>query len=188
MATKSKPLDREQILSVVGQEALVATVLGRSYKDTLTGMSGIAVSRTNFLHSCVRVGIQLPAKLGPKDTNEYPDTLFLDEKQLVPVESKTVIPYTESPDTCKLGDTYEDTITGFTGVAVSVTKFLYAAERTALQPTKLSKEGKPIDSQVFDSDQLKNTKAKSMAPPPKPAGTPVGGPGRIATSHSVPKR
>lgn len=53
----------------------------------------------------------------------------------------------------KLGETYRDGITGFEGVAVSRTEFLFGCVRVGLEPTEL-REGKPIDLQWFDEQRL----------------------------------
>jgi hypothetical protein len=53
----------------------------------------------------------------------------------------------------KLGQTYTDSITGFSGVAVAKTEFLHGCVRVSIQPKEL-REGKPIDPQVFDEQQL----------------------------------
>lgn len=68
----------------------------------------------------------------------------------------------------ELGAIYRDSITKFEGVAISVTRFLYACERVALQPIKMH-EGKPIDAHYFDAHQLELVKpaSKSPAKPPQ---------------------
>lgn len=53
----------------------------------------------------------------------------------------------------KLGQVYTDSITGFTGVATSKTEFLHGCVRVGLTPKEL-RDGKPIEAQVFDEQQL----------------------------------
>lgn len=53
----------------------------------------------------------------------------------------------------KLGVVYRDTITGCEGVAVSKTEFLFGCHRVCIQPREL-KDGKPVESQYFDAQQL----------------------------------
>lgn len=101
----------------------------------------------------------------------------------------------------EIGATYRDSITKFEGVAVSVTFFLYACERVALQPTKL-KEGAPGEIGVFDSLQLEFVKSAAKSPA-KPAPKPQlllesadeepkskrpGGPGDVAKQNVCPTR
>lgn len=56
----------------------------------------------------------------------------------------------------KLGQKARDTITGFTGVCVARTEWLYGCVRWTVQPQEL-KDGKPIESQTFDEPQLEAT-------------------------------
>lgn len=52
-----------------------------------------------------------------------------------------------------VGQVLKDKITGFTGVAVAKTEWLNGCVRMTLQPREM-REGKPIDSQTFDVEQL----------------------------------
>jgi len=52
-----------------------------------------------------------------------------------------------------LGDRVRDKITGFQGIVIGVTDWLYQCRRPIVQPEEL-KDGKMIDSQSFDEDQL----------------------------------
>ena len=78
----------------------------------------------------------------------------------------------------KLGDTLRDTITRFTGVAVSRHEYLNGCVRFALQPSKLA-DGKPIEAQIFDVEQLELVKASAVREV-KPAGGPRKEPKRPA--------
>ena len=62
--------------------------LGKEYKDSISGFSGIAVARTEYLYNCIRVMLS-PTKLKP-DGDFLPDTWF-DEPVLVAVRSKRTI-------------------------------------------------------------------------------------------------
>lgn len=62
-------------------------VLGDRVKDKVTGLSGIAVARTEWLYGCIRITVQ-PEKLG-KDGN-VPETSTFDEPQLEVVKSQVV--------------------------------------------------------------------------------------------------
>lgn len=59
-----------------------------------------------------------------------------------------------------LGDVAKDTITGFAGVVIAKTEWLNGCVRLTLQ-SKEMKDGKPIDSQTFDIEQLEFVKAKA---------------------------
>lgn len=60
----------------------------------------------------------------------------------------------EQQGAINLGDEVEDTITGFTGVVIGVTKWLHGCRRLAVQPREL-REGKPVDPVSFDEPQLR---------------------------------
>ena len=72
----------------------------------------------------------------------------------------------------KLGDLVEDTVSGFTGVAVAKTIYFQGCNRVAIQP-KIDKEGKLPKCETFDEPQLKTTKKeikKRSAPKNNPGG------------------
>jgi hypothetical protein len=54
----------------------------------------------------------------------------------------------------KLGDRARDKITGFEGIVIARTDWLYNCVRFVIQPSALNKDGKPIESESFDEDQL----------------------------------
>lgn len=179
----SKPIDRT-LLNLAGVNR---AILGRTYRDKISGLVGIATTRTTFLYSCVRVAIQPTATL--KDDGGPNDGFFIDEQLLEEVtgkEAKVTIPYEEEPDAIELGKTYKDSITDFEGVAISLTKFLASSQRVGLQPTKLH-EGKPIDAQYFDVHQINEVKSKTK-PKTKEAASGPGGPGICAKPPMCAKR
>lgn len=61
--------------------------LGSKVKDSVTGLEGIAIARTQWLHGCVRISIQpqgLDDKGAPKPSHTF------DEAQVETVEEKAV--------------------------------------------------------------------------------------------------
>ena len=73
----------------------------------------------------------------------------------------------------ELGGTYRDSITKLEGVAVSLTKYLYACARVTLQPTKLI-DGKTQEAHTFDVHQVEHiAKSKTV---PNPAQTEIDDP------------
>lgn len=70
---------------------------------------------------------------------------------------------------CRLGDDVRDTITGYTGCVVSKTEWLNGCWRIGVQSREL-KDGKPIDSCVFDVEQLELVRAKAHAMPEQRTG------------------
>jgi len=62
----------------------------------------------------------------------------------------------------ELGDKVKDEITGFTGIAIAITEWLYGCRRVVVKPDRLDKEGKILESTEFDEPQLKVVKAKKI--------------------------
>lgn len=153
-------------------------VLGTVVTDSITGFKGMAVSRTEFQHSCVRIRVQ-PTTLTAD--GKIPDDVVLDELQLKENDPST------TPDLSELlgtGDT--DVVTGISGTIVSRTTYMFAGPRVFIQPKGMSEEGKSLEGVVVDEPQLKsrNTlKAKLQAKLQRPSG-----PGDIARPHSIATR
>jgi len=53
----------------------------------------------------------------------------------------------------KLGRKVKDTLTGFTGIAVCRSEWLYGCTRIGVQSQEL-KDGKPVDTQHFDEQSV----------------------------------
>jgi len=56
-------------------------------------------------------------------------------------------------------ETVKDTITGFVGMVIGVTEWDNGCVRYIVQSRKLDKDGKPIESQTFDEQNLVSVKA-----------------------------
>jgi hypothetical protein len=54
----------------------------------------------------------------------------------------------------ELGNKVRDTLTGFTGIAVGRTTWLYGCTRIAIEPNKLGKDGKPAEPHWFDEQRI----------------------------------
>jgi hypothetical protein len=75
----------------------------------------------------------------------------------------------------KLGDKVTDSITGFSGIAVARTEYLYGCVRITVQPTEL-RDGKPQDADYFDEQRLAEESTAT-----------TGGPGIVPPERKVPK-
>lgn len=74
----------------------------------------------------------------------------------------------------ELGDLVKDKVTGFKGVAMGRTTWLFGCDRISVQPQGLTKDGKTYEVQSFDEPQLeiiKKAKTKD-----KPSNHTTGGP------------
>ncbi len=59
----------------------------------------------------------------------------------------------------KLGSKVKDIITGFEGVAVARTEWLYGCTRIGVDSAELN-DGKPVETQWFDEQRLEMTEAQ----------------------------
>lgn len=59
-----------------------------------------------------------------------------------------------STNTIALGDRVKDRITGFQGIAVARTEWLYGCVRITVQPEKRDGDGKLLANETFDAPQL----------------------------------
>lgn len=60
----------------------------------------------------------------------------------------------------KLGDEVKDSYTGFKGIAVARTDWLYGCARIGIKPSKLDKDGKTFDIDWFDEPQVELVKSR----------------------------
>jgi hypothetical protein len=61
----------------------------------------------------------------------------------------------------KLGDKVKDRITGFTGIVVARTDWLYGCVRFVVQPQTMH-DGKPVEPLSFDEDSLEMQEPESL--------------------------
>lgn len=71
-----------------------------------------------------------------------------------------------------MGEKYRDTITGFDGVATSVTFFLNACERVGLEGYDAAR--KKVVVEIFDAPRLVHVETEQVVESPRP-----GGPGDV---------
>lgn len=75
----------------------------------------------------------------------------------------------ESRKPIKLGEKVKDSITGFSGVTIARTDWLYGCVRFGVQTSELH-EGKPIDPVWFDEAQLVSIESGQSGSADTPAG------------------
>lgn len=66
----------------------------------------------------------------------------------------------------KLGDEVTDKVTGYTGIAIARTEWVYGCVRFGVQSQHLH-EGKPIDAVWFDEAELTANPVESKGGPPR---------------------
>jgi hypothetical protein len=74
----------------------------------------------------------------------------------------------------ELGDRVKDQISGYVGITVAITDWIYGCRRLMVQGEALSSDGKPVDIQSFDEPQLTIVDKGVMKPlqPSRPVVTP----------------
>ena len=85
----------------------------------------------------------------------------------------------------ELGDSVKDTITGFSGVVVAITTWMYGCRRIIVQPKKVGADGKPVDNQAFDEPQLKVTRRANVSDKTTEQRRKKGGPRPLPTKAEI---
>lgn len=85
-----------------------------------------------------------------------------------------------------LGKTYKDSISGFEGIAIARTVYIYGCERALIAPTKLKPDGDFLPDCWFDEAQLVSVRAKKK--PAKRAKNGPAGPSRSVAPSRDPVR
>jgi len=62
-----------------------------------------------------------------------------------------------------VGDIARDSVTGFKGMVIARTEWLNGCARVTIQPQKL-KDGKTIDAETFDEQQVEVVRSKYHSP------------------------
>ena len=81
--------------------------------------------------------------------------------------------------TINLGDQVRDRVTGYTGIVIAFTQWLNGCNRVTVQAQEL-KDGKPVDCQAFDVEQMEVLKANALDLSQKPSGGPMPSPQRAS--------
>lgn len=133
--------------------------LGSKVRDLVTGVTGVASARTEWLYGCARIAVDATEL---KADNKLFETMWLDEQRVEEVE-KGFFPTNPVPDSnIKLGSKVKDKITGFEGLAVAKTTWASGNVTIGIEPTTLH-EGKPIEAHSFEQQRVELIEEK--APP-----------------------
>lgn len=142
--------------------------LGMHVRDRISGYEGIVTDVGYHLTGCVRLGV-MPVDTGK--TSHRGDTEFFYPDQLEIVHEETE--FTEAAENALtredvdfwLGDCVEDSVTGFRGVASTITVNLYNCPRVAVQPRVGSDTILPggddvdVDREWFDTPRVSHLNA-----------------------------
>lgn len=83
----------------------------------------------------------------------------------------------------ELGDVVKDRVTGFKGVVVGITRWLYGCDRAIVQPEGINKEGKTYENQSFDAPQLEVVTKKKVTAGDGTTGGYAPEPGKVSFKH-----
>lgn len=64
----------------------------------------------------------------------------------------------------QLGDRVRDRMTGFEGIVIAITEWLYNCRRITVQPSTLDKDGAIPKTESFDEDQLEVVERGAFKP------------------------
>lgn len=123
--------------------------LGSRVRDLITGLTGIAIARTEWLYGCARVVVE-PTEL--RDGKPM-DAVWFDEQRVEEIEPNVMPVVEPGPVDIALGNKVKDKITGFQGVAVAKTIWSSGSVTLSIEPTELH-DRKPIEAQAFDSHRV----------------------------------
>lgn len=129
--------------------------LGDRVKDPLSGLAGITIAITIWLHGSVRVSLQ---QEGTREGKPHEATGF-DQSQLTVIDKRVITPMVMQGTGPKinLGDRVKDPITKLTGIVTAHTVWLHGCDRVMVQPEKLE-GGRPADEIGYDANALELVK------------------------------
>lgn len=152
--------------------------LGSTVRDVITGFTGIATQRCDYLNGNVQYAIQ-----PKKDDGSYPDAMFLDYHTLDVVDEGVSDRATPVAETAIiLGQKVRDKASGFTGIAIMKNSYLNGCVHFGVQPevrkeTLLNENPVPswIDHNRLEvvSDGLISDTPKTVEVKPRPPGGPA---------------
>jgi len=124
----------------------MAVKLGSRVKDIITGFTGIAVGYSKWMYGCNRIVVESESlKDGKPLGNEW-----FDEQRVETVEEGVISIIAPKDHDVVMPNLYRDRITGFEGIAQAITTWSSGNVTISLEPTKVEKDGKAVDSQGFD--------------------------------------
>lgn len=125
--------------------------LGTRVRDLITGMTGVAIARTEWLYGCARVGVE---SVEIKKDGKPSDAVWLDEQRVEAVDGeKAFTPVTPQEYPIKLGSKIKDKLTGFSGLAVAKTVWFSGSTTFQIEPTTMH-EGKPVEAHCFEAQRV----------------------------------
>lgn len=85
----------------------------------------------------------------------------------------------------ELGKKYRDIVTGFEGIAVSRHEYLNGCIRFSIQPQKIKEDGRPVEPEYVDNEQLASVDEGIRA---QVVSKDTGGPGDAPRPRAAPRQ
>jgi hypothetical protein len=149
--------------------------LGELVTDSISGFTGIAETRSEWINQCYRISVR-PTTL---DNGKVMDAGHFDDKQLKQYAADAV------PRTyigIHPGDEVTDSITGFKGIVINRSEYIFSEPRIDVQSKKLTKTGEL--GPIYSFDESQTVEYKKLIVPKKR----TGGPGySVPPRHPVPR-
>lgn len=176
-------------------DALKQIAMGNTIKDAVSGFTGIAIQRLEYLNGNVQWGIQPVMEEGAK---ALPDVILLDYHMLDYVDEGVASRVTPCNDTSGivLGQLVEDTASGFQGIATQRCSYLNGCTRYGVLPKAVKTDILNDNSResFIDNYRLKvvnegilQAPAVPVIPQPAPpAPPPARAPGGPSVRHTRP--
>lgn len=126
-------------------------LLGWRVKDKFSGYVGIVSAYSDYAYSSGRIGVATTKEgLSASDSIRH-----FDIQQVEKIgETRYFEPTDPGDPVVNLKDFVVDEITGFSGVVIGITTWLYGCRRVIVQSKELSKDGFPISPESFDEARL----------------------------------
>lgn len=153
-------------------DALKQIAMGNTIKDAVSGFTGIAIQRLEYLNGNVQWGIQPVMEEGAKT---LPDVILLDYHMLDYVDEGVAARVTPCNDTSgiTLGELVEDKASGFQGIATQRCEYLNGCTRYGVLPRAVKTDILNDNSResFIDNYRLKTVNRGILPPPVPPAVT-----------------
>ena len=142
-------------------------MLGYKCKDRITGVTGVATVRSEYLNGCIQFGIQSPQT---QPGEKAPDRVHIDEQQLTFTTKVIDVPEHHPHKSFEMEESVKSLITGAKGKITVKSTYIDGTVRYGYEPK--AKPGKEVLMHWDDSESLVLTsKKKKKVSAPLTGGT-----------------
>lgn len=171
-------------MSDVEAKEPVVVELGRTYRDEITGFTGVATVESEYRNGCIRVVLEAGLNGDGEMIKGY--TVDVQQLVLVPevprVKGKIIRPKTQMDAMIK------DTVTGIEGVVTARSTILGSMPEVAIQPKSCKKSGEPMEGYFFSEGRVELIKPAKAKKPVAAGEKPPGGPQSLEPTTAMNRR